>query len=114
VITTHIPFITANTQRYEGSTIASDSSIVVYNSKEVLSLFNGYNLKLVLQGHLHTIEDINIDGIHFITGGAVCGGWWRGPNQGFEEGFVLLNFGKSDFTWRYVDYKWEPEKVAQK
>lgn len=109
-ISTHIPFITANTQKYEGSTLANDSSTVVYNSKEVLDLFAGYNLKLVLQGHLHTIEDICIDGIHFITGGAVSSGWWRGLNRNFEEGFVHLTFYPDDFSWRYVDYRWEAVK----
>jgi hypothetical protein len=110
VLSTHIPFITANTQKYEGSTLASDSSTVVSNSKDILDLFRGYNLKLVLQGHLHTVEDIFIDNVHFITGGAVSGGWWRGPNMGFEEGFIYLTFQPDDFQWRYVDYGWEVEK----
>jgi 3',5'-cyclic AMP phosphodiesterase CpdA len=109
-ISTHIPFITANTQRYEGSTVASDSGTVVYNSKEVLDLFNDHNLKLVLQGHLHTIEDIQIDGVRFITGGAVSGGWWKGPNMNFEEGFVYLKFYKDTYSWRYVDYGWTPKQ----
>jgi 3',5'-cyclic AMP phosphodiesterase CpdA len=107
VISTHIPFITANTQKYEGSTLPNDSTLVVYNSKEIISLFNGYNLKLVLQGHLHTVEDIYIDGIHFITGGAVSGGWWNGPNRSFEEGFIYLTFMTDDFEWKYMDYRWE-------
>ena len=90
VIRTHIPFITANTQKYVGTTVANDSSAVIYNGKEVLDLFKGYNLKLVLQGHLHTVEDIYIDGIHFVTGGAVSAAWWTGPNKDFEEGFMLI------------------------
>jgi 3',5'-cyclic AMP phosphodiesterase CpdA len=110
VISTHIPFITANTQKYEGSTIASDSSTVVSNSRDIIDLFKGYNLKLVLQGHLHTVEDIYIDNVHFITGGAISAGWWKGPNRGFEEGFVYLTFQPDDFQWRYVDYRWEVEK----
>jgi len=83
VISTHIPFITIFNQKYYGSTSANDSALVVVNSKEVLDLFKGYNLKLVLQGHLHTVEDIFVDGIHFITGGAVSAAWWTGPNMGF-------------------------------
>lgn len=110
VLSTHIPFITANTQKYEGSTLPNDSSTVIFNSKEVIDLFSGYNLKLVLQGHLHTVEDIYIDEIHFITGGAVSGGWWKGPNQNFEEGFIHLTFRSDDFRWRYVDYGWKAEK----
>ncbi len=109
VLSTHIPFITAFTQKYNGSTLPNDSSIVVYNSKEVVNLFNGHNLKLVLQGHLHTVEDIFIDNIHFITCGAVSGGWWNGSNRSFEEGFMYITFEADDFRWRYVDYGWETE-----
>jgi 3',5'-cyclic AMP phosphodiesterase CpdA len=110
VLSTHIPLITANTQKYEGSTVASDSSFVVYNSKEVIDMFRGYNLKLVLQGHLHTYEDIFIDNIHFITGGAISAAWWGGPNQGCEEGFMHIKFTATDFTSRYVDYGWNVVK----
>jgi len=107
VISTHIPFITAFMQKYSGSTAANDSGLVVVNSKEVLDLFKGYNLKLVLQGHLHTVEDIFIDGIHFITGGAVSAAWWTGPHKGFEEGFMLITMKGEDFDWKYVDYGWQ-------
>ncbi|MBC7124035.1 MAG: metallophosphoesterase, partial [Bacteroidales bacterium] len=110
VISTHIPFITAYTQKYGGTTLPNDSILVVYNAKEVIDLFNGYNLKLVLQGHLHIVEDIYIDGIHFITGGAVSGGWWEGPYKGVEEGFLFITFGENDFRWSYVDYGWQVQK----
>ncbi|MBK9389704.1 MAG: metallophosphoesterase [Bacteroidetes bacterium] len=110
VISTHIPFITANTQKYVGTTVASDSSSVIYNGKEVLDLFNGYNLKLVLQGHLHSLEDIYIDGIHFITGGAVSSGWWNGPTKGLEEGYVLITAANNEISWKYIDFGWEVKK----
>ena len=110
VLSTHIPFMTVFSQKYWGSTFANDAELVIYNSKDVLDLFKGYNLKLVLQGHLHIVEEINIDGIYFITGGAVSGGWWRGPNRGFEEGFVYVTFKENDFNWRYIDYGWEVKK----
>ncbi len=106
-IITHIPFITANTQKYQGTTLPNDSSLVISNGKEVLDLFEGHNLKLVLQGHLHLVEDIFIDDIHFITGGAICAAWWRGPYRGDEEGFVLVRVKGSEFDWEFVDYKWE-------
>ncbi len=109
VISTHIPFITIFNQKYYGSTLASDSALVVVNSKEVLDLFKGFNLKLVLQGHLHTVEDIFVDGIHFITGGAVSAAWWTGPNMGFEEGFMLITVKGDEFDWKYVDYGWQVE-----
>ncbi len=107
VISTHIPFITAYMQKYSGSTVANDSGLVVVNAKEVVDLFKGYNLKLVLQGHLHTVEDIFIDGIHFITGGAVSAAWWTGPNLNFEEGFMYITVNGEDFNWKYIDYGWQ-------
>jgi Icc protein len=106
VISTHIPFLTVETQKYQGTTLANDSSIVIINGKEVLDLFKGYNLKLVLQGHLHIYEDIYIDGIHFITGGAISGGWWRGPYIGHEEGFILIKVKGNTITSEFVDYHW--------
>jgi len=106
VISTHIPFITAFEQRYYGSTLSNDSSLVVANSKDLLDLFKDHNLRLVLQGHLHTIEDIYIDGIHFITAGAVCGAWWNGPNRGFEEGFMHIRVRNNEVSWEYIDYGW--------
>lgn len=110
VISTHIPFISVMTQRYGGSTLPNDSSLVVYNSSPVLDLFREHNLKLVLQGHLHVLEDIYYEGVHYITGGAVSGGWWRGPYLTCEEGFLWLTFSKNDFTWKYIDYGWVVEK----
>lgn len=106
VMSTHIPFVSAMTQVLDGSTVPNDSSLVVYNSKEVIDLFRDHNLRLVLQGHLHVLEEINIDGVQYITSGAVCGAWWNGPYHWSEEGFLYLTFGKNDFTWRYVDYGW--------
>jgi len=110
VISTHIPFISVMTQRYGGSTVPNDSSLVVYNSSHVLDLFRDYNLKLVLQGHLHVLEDIYYEGVHYITGGAVSAAWWRGPYLTCEEGFLWLTFGKDEFTWKYIDYGWTVEK----
>jgi 3',5'-cyclic-AMP phosphodiesterase len=110
VLSTHMPFLTAFTQKYYGSTLRNDSSLVVANSKDVIELFKNHNLKLVLQGHLHTVEDIYIDGIHFITGGSVCGKWWQGANMGFEEGFVMVSIKRNKFTWEYIDYKWDVNK----
>ncbi|MFB6318877.1 metallophosphoesterase family protein [Saccharicrinis sp. FJH54] len=109
-ITTHIPFITTFNQVYYGSTLGNDSSLVVANSKDILDLFKGHNLKLVMQGDTHIAEDVYIDGIHYITGGAICGAWWNGPNRDTEEGFALFKVDGDRFTWEYVDYGWEVGK----
>jgi Icc protein len=109
-ISVHIPFITVFTQLIEGSTTANANSLVITNSKEVLQLFDGYNLKLVLQGHCHIYEDIFVKGTHFITGGAVCGKWWKGPNFGTEEGFLMVHISGDEIKSEYIDYGWHVEE----
>jgi 3',5'-cyclic AMP phosphodiesterase CpdA len=107
VISTHIPFVTSFMQINYGSLKPNSDNLVVINSKEVLELFEDYNLKLVLQGHLHYLEDIYTQSIHFITGGAVSSRWWQGKENGLEEGFLMINVKDKDFSWKYIDYGWE-------
>ena len=108
VIIVHIPFITSMTQLAQGSLVPNNEGIVISNAREVLLPFYEYNLKLVLQGHLHFLEDINVGNkTHFITGGAVSASWWKGPRGDMEEGFVLISVENDEIDWEYVDYGWE-------
>lgn len=106
-VSVHIPFITSWTQLRYGTTAPNEDGVVITNGKEVLSLFADHNLKLVLQGHLHFLEDIYVRGTHFITAGAVSARWWSGPVDGLEEGFLMVHVDGDDFEWEYVDYGWE-------
>lgn len=112
-IVLHIPLLSSISQINDGATAPNPIGLVVENSKQVLDLFQNHNLKLVLQGHLHILEDNYIKDIHFITGGAVCSNWWRGKREGLEEGFLYLTFEGEKFSWKYVDYGWNPEKARK-
>lgn len=109
-ISVHIPFITSATQLSQGSLAASSEGLVITNSREVLELFRKHNLRLVLQGHLHFLEDIYVQNrVHFITAGAVSGRWWNNkPGEVPEEGFLLLHTKGEELEWEYVDYGWTP------
>lgn len=109
VVSVHIPMITVQTQLTQGSLEANSPGMVITNSKQVLDLFASHNLKLVLQGHLHIYEEMYSNRIHFITAGAVCGRWWQGPNQGVEEGFLLVRVNGEELNWEYMDTGWDPE-----
>ncbi|NQT27877.1 metallophosphoesterase [candidate division KSB1 bacterium] len=106
VISTHIPLMSVMYQRGYGGTAALPENLVIEKSNEILALFDGYNLKLVLQGHLHIVEEIIFYDVHYITGGAVCGSWWNGPRAGFPEGFVVVDVQGDDFSWTYETYGW--------
>jgi Icc protein len=107
IVAAHMPFISVIRQLREGSTAANSEGWVIMNSKEVLEMFEGYNLKLVLQGHLHSLEEIKVGGITFLTGGAVSANWWEGPFHGLEEGFVMIKIMDNTFEWEYIDFGWD-------
>jgi len=102
----HIPFVTFADQVLEKYPAELTQSLVVTNAHEILKLFEGYNLKLVLQGHLHLVEEMIFKDIHFITGGAVSGNKWKGQSHGFEEGFLLFEVENDNFLWKFIDYGW--------
>ncbi len=105
VVSLHIPMFSAFSDVFEEN--ISSPRPTVSNRHEVMRIFENHNLKLVLQGHLHWLEDIYINGkTHFITGGAVSGFSWKGVRF-IEEGFLLFKVKGNDFTWEYIDYGWD-------
>jgi 3',5'-cyclic-AMP phosphodiesterase len=107
VVSVHIPLISAYDQWLKGGQQVNNDGTVITNGKEVLDLLRKKNLKLVLQGHLHCYEDLYMDGVHFITGGAVSAGWWGGPIGKMEEGFMLIRVYGDQIRSEYVDYGWQ-------
>jgi 3',5'-cyclic AMP phosphodiesterase CpdA len=110
VIVTHIPLLTNFYLATEGTTQPTPNTVVIGNNVEILKVFEGYNLRLVLQGHTHVDELIRWRGVSFITGGAICGAWWRGPRLGTEEGFGMVTLSDEDVSWEYIDYGWEAKR----
>lgn len=110
VVSTHIPFVSIFEQMRRGGTAAFSQGGAVNNSNQALLLLRPYNLKLVLQGHLHIVEEVSIANIHFIIGGAVCGNWWKGPRDVFPEGFVVVDVKGQNFDWSYEDFGWKAVK----
>jgi hypothetical protein len=110
IVSVHIPLITTEAQILGGSLTPNAEYEVITNSKEVLELFKGHNLKLVLQGHLHFYEYMHVFGTTYITGGAVSAAWWSGPYYGTEEGFLVVKVDGEEFSWEYKDYGWDVRK----
>lgn len=111
-ISVHMPFYTAITQLRKGSLAPNPEGLVISNAREVMLNLYPYNLRLVLQGHTHFLEDIYVGNkTHFITGGAVCGLWWNNKPQSIpEEGFLLVKVKGEEIEWEYVDYGWTPAR----
>ena len=114
----HIPMVSSYNQIYPGKPITEiPNNKWIYNRKEVLELLGSHNLKLVLQGHMHWIEDINVQNkIRFITGGSVAGrpSWRRTDDRGDgvyydEEGFMKITVKGEEISWEYIDNQWESQ-----
>ncbi|MDJ0950169.1 MAG: metallophosphoesterase [Alphaproteobacteria bacterium] len=114
VLVLHVPLVTAFYSATKGTTFQAKPNRVVVNNKEVLALFAEHNLVLVLQGHLHVSELLRWRGTTFITGGAVCAKWWRGPYFGTEEGFNAVTLRGDRVEWEYLTYGWQARRPKKK
>lgn len=103
----HIPLLSAALQLSNGINKPLPSYLIVDNAKEVLYACGSHLPRLVLQGHLHWVEEMNIREMTLLTGGAVCANWWKGPYQGFEEGYIVVDVKGNNFNWHYETYGWQ-------
>ena len=112
VLLLHIPLVTAFFNSTKGATFQASPNRVTVNNVEVLELFAKHNLVLVLQGHSHVKELLRWRNTTFLTGGAVCARWWRGPYHGTEEGFNVITLHHDHIEWDYIDYGWQARRPA--
>lgn len=111
VVSLHVPMLSLYYPVVEGNFKGDD---MITDMKEVIDLLNGYNLKLVLQGHQHLHEEIQERNRWFITGGAVSAYWWQGPFLETEEGYLLVHVDQeNNFTWEYIDYGWDAKPALK-
>ena len=107
-VTVHIPFLSTFDQRFKeiNTTARQPHGTLISNRKEVLDLFEGHNLRLVMQGHIHWIEDIFINNkTHFITAGSVAGRpSWKGTKHG-ERGFMKIEIKGEEVSAKYIPCK---------
>jgi len=107
IITTHIPLVTAYTcYRPASAKPMTKSYLTVANAAEVLKVIEPYHVIAVLQGHTHVNEVVSYKGCEFITSGAVCGDWWKGPRWGFHEGFTAISLRSGKIEHRYETFGW--------
>jgi 3',5'-cyclic AMP phosphodiesterase CpdA len=114
IIVTHIPLLSAFFSASQGATYAARPNRVVVNNREVFDAIENFNVVLVLQGHLHVNEMIRWRNTTFITGGAVCGKWWRGAWYGTEEGFYTISLTGNQVECSYIDYGWDAKRPPNK
>lgn len=113
IVMSHMPLLTGFYQMTNGVESPVPPNRGVVNNREVLAAFEGHNLLLVLQGHLHVNEMMRWRDTTFITGGAVCGKWWRGGWHGTDEGYGVLNLQPDRVDWEYHTYGWTARRPIE-
>jgi Icc protein len=119
ILVTHIPLVSAIGQYRPDYRITGKKHnyFLVDNSFEVLPILEGHNIIAVLQGHTHVNETVYWRNVPYITSGAVCGNWWKGPRWGTPEGFTIVELAAGRAHWRYDTYGWRsvaPEEDSLK
>jgi Icc protein len=119
IVTVHAPLVSAfATYAPKAETAHTPppkyNTMTVDNASDVLAAFEGHNVVAVLQGHLHINEVVTVRGTQFITGGAVCGNWWRGPRMGYPEGFTVVSARNGSITTRYESYGFKATAAPEK
>lgn len=106
ILCSHIPFRTSMLGSL--STIAGTppGRVRVVNSEAVMDRLRARPVAMILQGHVHLNERLELYGIPCITGGAVCGNWWKGSNLGTNPGLGLIEITlggvpSSGIMWDY-------------
>ncbi len=108
IVITHCPLVSAAAQ-YAPPFHSATPDLATYlvgNAYEVLPCFEGHSVIAVLQGHTHVNETVWWRGVPYITSGAVCGNWWKGPLMGVPEGFTVLELSGGKVEWHYETYGW--------
>ena len=114
VVVSHIPLLSASFSERYGTAYAALPNRVIVNHRDIFKAFENHNVILVLQGHLHIKEMIRRQNTTFITGGAICGKWWRGAWYGTAEGFNIITLTGNHVAWEYIDYGWEARRPPNK
>lgn len=117
VVCTHIPAVSvlpslnvSGSVKEAGAQVETPASLVASNARDLhrVVVDSKANVKLVLAGHLHHLEQIEVDGVHYLTGGAVCGNWWKGTQNGCPEGFTALDLHEDgSLRAEYRAYGWK-------
>jgi hypothetical protein len=103
VVVTHVPLVSSVLQVVPDPWMTAETYLVT-NAREVLDILWPYKPIAVLQGHTHIREVVIYNGCQFITSGAVCGNWWKGPREGHPEGFGVITVHDRELVWQYQTY----------
>ena len=109
VAVTHIGAF-SNIGQQEGNTTrkAMDGHMVLWDTVELREILERHQVKALLQGHSHQIDEYFFKNVHYITSAAGSGAWWSGNWRGYDPGYTLFHCENGKLTWQHMTYQWTP------
>jgi Icc protein len=104
IVSIHIPLTHNAHIELTPSDPLNEAAPGYFNRAETMQLLEKYNVLGVLQGHVHINKEVQVNGIRYITCGAVCGNWWHGPRFNTPEGFTVVTVANGKLATRYETY----------
>jgi len=77
------------------------------DAKSLVNLFyNHKNVKACISGHIHLVETLVYNDVHYHCSGAVSGNWWKEePYEQTNKGYAVFElFDDGTHTFKYVEY----------
>ncbi|GAB4324351.1 MAG: hypothetical protein Kow0059_19880 [Candidatus Sumerlaeia bacterium] len=87
---------------------AMDGAMVINDTREVRRILERHNVRAVLQGHSHDVQEFFYNGITYITTQAASGAWWSGNWHGFEPGYTVFHVDGDSLQWERREFEWAP------
>jgi len=88
---------------------AMDGHMVLWDTKELRTILERHNVKALLQGHSHRIEQYCMNDVWYLTSAAVSGAWWAGSWVGSPPGYTVFRARGDTLTWEHRTFAWEPQ-----
>jgi 3',5'-cyclic-AMP phosphodiesterase len=107
VVVMHIAAFCNIGQIYPERELPSMHGMVISDNRPFREILERHNVKAVLQGHAHMIEDYFWNGVWYVTSQSVSAAWWGGNWRGFKPGYTVFHANGEDLTWQRHEFAWE-------
>lgn len=79
----------------------------VLDTKDLRLTLERHNVRALLQGHSHKIEEYRLNDVWYLTSAAVSGAWWAGRWTGSAPGYTVFRCRGDQLTWEHHVFPWE-------
>ncbi|MBN2447398.1 MAG: metallophosphoesterase [Phycisphaerae bacterium] len=87
---------------------AMDGSMVLADNVKLRQVLERHQVKALLQGHSHRLEEYRLNDVWYLTSAAASGAWWAGDWVGSAPGYTLCCCTADNLAWSHRVFPWAP------